>query len=295
MNIRDFEYLRAVATLASFSRAAESCHVSQPSLSAQVKKMESRLGGPLFVRGRKAIKLTPLGEQLMPHIHTLLDAHETLMGMTPAKSPDLLRLTIGAIPTVAPYLFPPLAQRLSNGAAANALTLVEEKTDVLLTGLINGQFDAAIIALPTDPHIFNAVPLFDDVFTIALPADHVLAQQPGAIDMADLQSERMLLLGEGHCLRQQALTICDSRQVRESRMFQATSLETLRHLVAIGEGVTLMPTIAIRPDPAIVYKPIRGHGYSREIGIVWPRSRPQPQHLPKLAALIGEIYAKRPF
>ena len=301
MNIRDLTYISAVARLASFSKAAQACHVSQPSLSAQIRKIEADLGGALFVRDRRGVELTTLGEQLLPYIERMLDEHAAMLRLSRQNDAiHLPRMVLGAIPTLAPYLYPQLARHLSDDMPG--LTLREEKTDSLLAGLVAGTVDAALIALPTDTHIFDSIPLFDDPFVIAMPATHALASTTTPIDLASLQEEKLLLLGEGHCLRQQALSICQSRHLRESRMVQGTSLETIREMVAIGEGVTLLPRIAMRADAAITYRAINtgstgnndnNSAYQRTIGLAWPRSRPLKAGLNQLTNMIKDAYAEK--
>jgi LysR family hydrogen peroxide-inducible transcriptional activator len=266
MNLRTLGYLVALAEHLHFSKAAEACFVSQPTLSMQIKKLEDELGVLLLERTNKSVLLTETGlavaarakmiRQQIAEIHDIAKL---------AQDPYGGELKLGIIPTVAPYLLPQIMPALLNTFPNLKLYLVEEQTAVLVEQIREGNLDAAILALPIEVAGLEMNSLFAEEFQLALPKSHSLAKRK-AIKQTDLKNKTLLLLDEGHCLRDQALAICQLSHAKESKSFQATSLETLRQLVASGMGMTLMPKLACFPNRAISYvafshpKPIRTIG-----------------------------------
>lgn len=272
MNLRDLEYIVAVADLNSFSGAAEACHVSQPSLSAQVKKVEDELGVKIFDRNKRNVKLSPFGHAFLPRARRIMDELDKMkMDARQQLDPFQGKLMLGAIATVAPYLFPSILQAARDKAPDLTLTLKEGVTGSLLRSLLDGEIDVAIVSLPTDTHVFDEHELFTDPFYLAVSRDHPLAIQP-VVSEDTLRAQKLILLEEEHCLRDQALSVCQGSLMQEDRGFRATSLETIRHIVATGQGVTLMPQLARRDNDGITYIPVQGKGFSRSIGLVWRKN-----------------------
>jgi LysR family hydrogen peroxide-inducible transcriptional activator len=272
MNLRDLEYIIAVADLSSFSGAAEACNVSQPSLSAQVKKVEEELGVKLFERNKRNVKLSQFGHAFVPRARRILEEIDKIkIDARQQLDPFQGKLVLGAIATVAPYLFPSILQAVRESAPDLAITLREGVTGSLLRNLLEGSIDVAIVSLPTDTHAFEDYELFTDPFLFAVGQDSPLAAQ-SVVSEDTLRGQKLILLEEEHCLRDQALSICQGSLMQEDRGFRATSLETIRHVVATGQGVTLMPQLARRDNDGIVYMPIQGKGFSRSIGLVWRKN-----------------------
>jgi LysR family transcriptional regulator, hydrogen peroxide-inducible genes activator len=272
MNLRDLHYLLAVAELRNFGQAAERCFISQPTLSMQIKKLEEELGVQLFERSNKKVLPTEVGEQIIVAARRMLQ-EERLIKETAltAQHPLAGNLRLAAFPTLAPYLFPALVPLIRQQLPNIRLMLVEEKTEPLLQQLSSGQIDAALLALPVADDSLQVMPLFTDEFLLALACDHALAGKT-AISMHDLQGEDLLLLDEGHCLRGQALQVCQLAGVVEAQDVRATSLETLRQMVRAGTGVTFMPGIAVREEAGICYRPFQGQAPSRTIALVWRKT-----------------------
>ncbi|SEP00279.1 LysR substrate-binding domain-containing protein [Aquisalimonas asiatica] len=249
MNLRDLRYLVAVADHRHFGRAAEACHVSQPTLSAQLKKLEQFLGVQLVERSSKQIMLTAIGDDVARRARGMLNLADDIVEVARAASdPFAGDLRLGIIPTVAPYLLPYLAPAFERELPRLRPLLREEQTAACLEKLRNGAIDVAVIAVPFEgADAFAQVALYDEPFVLAAPAGHPLAER-SAITLEDLADERVLLLEEGHCLRDQALSVCQTVGAREAREFRATSLETLRQMAAAGAGITLLPQMAALAD-----------------------------------------------
>lgn len=278
MNLRDLQYIIAVADLKNFSRAAVQCNVSQPTLSAQVKKLEERLGTPLFERTNKRVMLTVFGVKVIESARRILSEWDLITETAEtARDPFSGRYRLAAFPTLACYLFPGLVPRIKELLPATRLVLVEEKSDILLERLRQGKLDAAFLALPLPHEEFHIQSLFEDKFFVAASPGHVLAKQK-SVDARTLTQHELLLLEEGHCLRDQALEICELMGVADDTDIRATSLETLRNMVRADSGVTLMPEIAIDPnDQSIRSIPFEGEAPFRKIALVRRRTCSRPQ------------------
>ena len=286
MNFRDLEYVLETAKALSFSKAAEACNVSQPSLSAQIKKLEQELGTEIFIRSKRRVYLTAYGEKFITKADEILKAQQDLYKLADkTRNPLEGKITLGAILTVAPYMFPKIVTKLSKEAPKIKLTLKEAKTEDLLKRLLDGKIDAALLSLPTDDNVFESQSLFSEPFYVAVSKKHELASKK-IISDKDLNTRELILLEEGHCFRAQALDVCHSTAAKENKVFNATSLETIRHFIASGDGVTLMPDMARHKNDGIVYIPLKNKNFTREIGIVWRKSSHKKPQIEKLISLV---------
>lgn len=274
MNLRDLQYLTAVADLRHFGQAAARCNISQPTLSMQLKKLEETLGVQLFERNNKQVMVTPIGEEIAQHArHILREAQEIKEIAKTAQDPLAGEFRLGAFPTLAPYFLPLAVPAIRKKLPKLKLLLLEEKTEALLERLKAGTLDAALLALPIEKDGLETTLLFNDQFLLAVPLNHPLAKRK-TILQNDIAHERLLLLEDGHCLRSQALEFCHMAGAEEQE-FRATSLETLRQMVAAGSGITLMPRMSMRKGDGIVYIPFAGNAPSRSIGLVWRKTSPR--------------------
>ena len=294
MNLRDLAYLVAVADHRHFGRAAEACFVSQPTLSTQIKKLERELGVDLVERNPRQVLMTAAGEQVVARARAVLgqvdDIHRVAQH---ARDPESGSLRLGLFPTLAPYLLPHVVSGVHDRFPHLELLLVEEKTEVLLDQLRSGALDAGVLALPVNHDGLTLQPLFTEEFVLAVPADHDLAASAGPVDPSVLADLDLLLLEEGHCLRDQALEVCRLSGSRERRGFRATSLETLRQMVAAGVGVTLLPELAVAPPvPAsdqITLLRFTAPTPSRQIALLWRETSTFGSVLPELARLMAQL------
>jgi LysR family hydrogen peroxide-inducible transcriptional activator len=287
MNLRDLRYLVAVAELRSFIQAADQCFISQPTLSTQIKKMEESLGVQVFERTNKKVLPTEVGDQIIASARRILIEVDTIEKLANnAQDPFSGNFRLGAIPTLSTYIFPGLVPKIKQTLPKLRLILVEEKTDALIEQLKQGKLDAALLAMPiNDDHLESRI-LFEDEFYLALASDHPLAKRQ-TITQTDLFNQQILLLDEGHCLRGQALQICQINHAEEQQDVRATGLETLRQMVKAGTGITLMPKIAIRePEEGIRYIPFDDPAPKRTIGFFWRRTSSRNQLLIELIKLM---------
>ncbi|PPD32037.1 MAG: DNA-binding transcriptional regulator OxyR [Methylomonas sp.] len=293
MNLRDLHYLIAVADLRSFVQAAERCFISQPTLSTQIKKLEDGLGVQIFERSNKRVLLTEIGEQVVISARRILQEVEQVKQLAEhAGDPLAGNLRIGAFPTLSTYIFPPLVPLIRQQFPKARLILLEEKTEELIKQLKNAQIDMALLALPVPDESLQRAVLFDDEFLLAVAADHPLANL-NKIAQTDLAGQQLLLLDEGHCLRGQALQICQINSADEQQDVRATSLETLRQMVRAGTGITFMPRIAIGPgDDGIRYIPFASPAPSRSIGLVWRKTSARGKLITAMAGLIKQVAAE---
>lgn len=294
MNLRDLQYLVAVADHRHFGRAAEACFVSQPTLSAQLKKLEAELGVELVERNPRRIALTPAGERVVEEARAVLEGARRIEAIARAAvDPASGTIRLGLFPTLAPYLLPHVVPPVHARYPDLELLLVEEKTDVLLERLADGKLDAALLARPVADDRLHEEPLFVEDFVLATPADHRLAVRGGPVRVAVLAREEVLLLEEGHCLRDQALNVCQVAGASERSGFRATSLETLRQMVAAGVGITLLPELAVQPpvppSPDIRLLRFEEPVPRREIAMYWRRTSPYREFLPRLAEVLRDL------
>lgn len=269
MNLRDFTYLVAVAEHRHFGKAADACFVSQPALSMQLQKLESTLDVQLFERTNKTVRITQVGEEMVLRAKKVLREVAEMKDVAKAHHDPLAGdFRLGAFPTLAPYYLPKIVPVIHRRLPKLNLLLVEEKTQSLLEMLKSGALEAALIALPIDEDDLITKPLFNDPFLLAVPKGHALSAKK-TVSINDIRREGLLLLEEGHCLRSQALEVCDLIGSTEQKGFRATSLETLRQMVVAGVGITLIPQLTMRPDKNIIYLPFSGKPPARTIGLVW--------------------------
>ncbi|MFO1375494.1 MAG: LysR substrate-binding domain-containing protein [Steroidobacteraceae bacterium] len=292
MNLRDLRYLVALADTRHFGRAAERCHVSQPTLSAQLKKLEEYLGAPLVERQPRQIAFTPLGTQVVERARRLLAEADDIQSLAQASRDPLSgRLSIALIPTVGPYLLPGVAARLRRRLPKLKLQLFEYQTAPLLQKLRAGEIDAGILALPVETDGLETRALYEEPFVVALPERHPLAAQ-ASVRRSDIEGETLLLLEDGHCLRDQALEVCSRLKVHEDQDYRATSLETLRQMVAAGAGITLLPELAtlgpFSHTRGLVVRPFTKPVPGRTIGAVWRRSTTREAAIRAIGDVVAE-------
>jgi LysR family hydrogen peroxide-inducible transcriptional activator len=294
VTLTELRYLVALANRAHFGRAAEDCHVSQPTLSTQIRKLEEYLGVTLIERNAKSFSLTSMGQEVVEKARKILGQVDALLAST-RKSHEPLTgpLNLGVIPSLAPYLLPRLLPLIKNHYPRLQLVVHEDLTEHLLERLRGYQIDAALLALPLDGGNFEEIPLFDESFWFACPPQHPLAALK-TVSEADLCDVPLLLLADGHCLRGQALAACGRTAADAERIddFRAASLETICQLVAAGFGCTLLPALAARPPQdaasSFVIRPLRSRKASRCIGLVWRRGDQKAHELGLLAALVRD-------
>ena len=280
MTLRDLEYLVALADTRHFGRAAARCHVSQPTLSAQVMKLEAYLGTPLVERRPRRIALTAAGESVVLHARRMLREADDIRTIARAGQDPLAGpLKLGLIPTLGPYLLPRVAPRITKALPKLQLLLHEYQTAPLIERTLAGDLDLAILALPADTRGLVTRSLFAEAFLVAMPASHRLAARK-RVKTSDLSGEKLLLLEEGHCLRDQALAFCGAPMRRHSTGLAATSLTTVMQMVANGYGVTLVPQIAADAelrDGRVRALPFVEPAPRRVIGLAWRKTSPRKQ------------------
>jgi len=294
MNLRDLGYLVAVADERHFGRAAEASYVSQPTLSTQIKKLETELGVALIERNPGQVMLTPAGEQVVERARAILREVDNIRGIARrAQDPESATLRMGLFPTIAPYLLPHVVPQIHRRFPNLELLLVDEKTEVVLQRLRDGGLDAVVVALPVPGEHLHEEYLFTEDFVLAVPATHPLAEIDGPVDLSVIATEPVLLLEEGHCLRDQALAVCRLAGASERGGFRATSLETLRQMVAAGVGITLLPQLAVvapvPPSADIVLLPFREPVPTRRIAMMWRETSVYRDFLPKVAAVMRDL------
>ena len=293
MNLRDLKYLVALADLRHFGKAADACFVSQPTLSTQIRKLEEELGVTLVERAPRKVMLTAAGQDVVQRARRIIaDVDEMKEAARRSKDPEAGSLRLGVFPTLGPYLLPHVVPQLRKRFPQLELLLVEEKSDVLIQRLRDGKLDAALLALPIHDDQLHAEFLFEEHFLLAAPERHELASATD-LSMDQLSDETLLLLEDGHCLRDQALDVCRLSGAQEKSGFRATSLETLRQMVAAGVGVTLMPALSVHP-PVVTPDTIRLVEFrdpppSRKIALVWRKSSAMEHFLHALADAIGAL------
>lgn len=293
MNLRDLRYFIALADTRHFGRAAEACFVSQPTLSTQLKKLEDELGVTLFERAPRNILLTPAGEQILRHAKLALSHVGSMQEIAKhTKDPESASIRLGIFPTLAPYLLPHVVPKLRRRFPNLELLLVEEKTETLIHQLRDGLIDAAILAEPVHDDHFDSLHLFTEPFVLALPKNHPLSKQR-TLGMGELGNQHLLLLEEGHCLRDQALEVCSLSGAGEKEGFRATSLETLRQMVAAGVGITLLPMLAVKPpvpkSPHIMLLSFSNPPPHRNIAVFWRKSSVRGTFLRDLGQQIAKL------
>lgn len=291
MNLRDLEYLVAAADHLHFGNAARAVNVSQPTLSMQLKKLEETLGVQLFERTNKQVMLTAIGAETVARARRVLqEVKQMKLAANASRDPLAGTLKLGLFPTLAPYLLPSLMPQLHDAFPKLQLQLIEEKTPQLIEQLQSGGLDCALLAMPVQAADLSVAPLFHEPFLLATSPGHRLAKRK-TITLEDLDAETVLLLEDGHCLRDQALEVCRRVGVSETDNFRASSLETLRHMVARGQAVTLMPKLATRTtDTSASYIPFAAPAPTRHIGLYWRTTSARIALFHAMAKLIEKSY-----
>jgi LysR family hydrogen peroxide-inducible transcriptional activator len=294
MNIRDLQYAVAVTELGHFGRAAEACHVSQPALSGQIQKLERQLGVNLFERTNRAVRITPVGELIIGQARDLLARVEQIEETAKAHLDPLTGvLRLGMIPTIGPYLTPILLPSVFHSLTNLELQLHEDMTHVLEHDLMENRIDAAITATPpADPRLAE-IPLYEEPFWIALPTDHPLAADE-EIGISDIRPDELLLLSDGHCLRDQVISFCKLPKDQAARVnTQQTSLTTILALVSAGAGLTLVPAISLAgswmTDFGIAIRREKSREAARAVRLICRASFPRRALLEKMADIICAI------
>ena len=318
MTLTELKYIVAVAREKHFGKGADACHVSQPTLSVAIKKLEEELQVKLFERNANEITVTPLGEEIIRQAQSVLEQADNIKEIAKrGKDPLAGSLRLGVIYTIGPYLLPELVRKIITATPQMPLMLQENFTVKLLEELRNGDIDCAILAEPFPDSNLAIAPLYDEPFMAAVPTSHPLAKR-ASVTAEEMKSETMLLLGNGHCFRDHVLEVCpefarfSSNADGIRRSFEGSSLETIKHMVAAGMGITLVPRLGVpaaalaaqaaaaapvkkgakkapaTEAPLITYLPFIGHIPSRRVVLAWRRSFTRYE---AIAALRNAIYA----
>jgi len=294
MNLRDLEYLSAIGELKHFRKAAEKCFVSQPTLSGQIKKLEEEIGVQLLERTTRNVFLTPIGKEIVKIARRILADVDSIENMVSTFSDPMSGpLNIGLIPTIAPYLLPWIMQPLNKTYPKLEIVLHELQTEVILNKLSEGSLDAGVLAVPLEMKGLEEIILYTEPFFVAANIRHPFAAKL-CIKVEDLLDETVLLLEEGHCLRGQVMDVCSQTMTKERKDFQGTSLETIRHMVSTGIGITLIPQTAIdqkilTQKSSIKYIPFNKPAPARRVGLLFRKTSNRKVCFEKLAALIKVI------
>lgn len=284
---RQLRYFEAMAQQCHFGRAAEACAISQPSMSQQIKELEDSLGAALFERGARQVRLTSFGEEFVPRVREILRSVDELGDLARASRERLLgRLRIGVIPTVAPYLLPTVIGDLTRVYAGIDIHVRETLTQKLIQELAEGRLDAAIVALPVSEPSFAEIALFAEDFVLVRPAEDEGKPAP---DVETLREMRLLLLEEGHCFRDQALSFCHMQSGRPRELLDASSLSTLVQMVGAGIGVTLIPEMAVAVETrsaSVSIARFKSEKPSRIIGMIWRKTSPLAKQLLRISEVV---------
>lgn len=276
MELQQLRYVLAVARTGNFSRAAEQCHVSQPSLSQQIQKLENELGEPLFDRLRQRARLTPVGEAFVRRAARIMEEVESA-GREAREARELScgTVCVGALPTIAPYLLPEAVGKFVKQFPGVQIVVQEDTTARMLVMLAAGEVDFAIVSLPITDARFEMETLFEEELLLAVPPRHRLARRP-AVTLAELEGERFILMKEGHCLGDQVLDFCHRQDFRPSVSCRSAQIETIQALVAAGLGISLVPRMACASGPVKppVYRPLQDVRPRRTVVVLWLRQRP---------------------
>lgn len=288
--LKQLKYLCAVAEHQHFGNAAKACHVSQSTLSAGIQELEDTLNVSLVERNNRNVLLTGLGQDVVARSHNILVDVEDLVAMCDASGePFTGKLRLGVIPTIAPFLLPKLLRQMRAKYPEFKLFIREGLSEPLVDALHAGELDILLLALPFPADNVDVMPLLEDGFLLASPANHPLATK-GDLKTADLKGEDLLLLEDGHCLREHALEACKLRDNQISVPYQATSLSTIVQMVANGIGITLLPKMAvdagITSGTDLITRAFEQSRVSREIGLMWRKKTPRQREFRLLGAFI---------
>lgn len=287
LTLKQMRYVDALARMGHFGQAADLCAISQPALSMQIKELETALGTPLFERGARQVRLTGFGEEVVSRMRDILRGVDELAELAQGARDGLAgRLRIGVIPTIAPYLLPRIIARLTEENAALDLRIRETVTPRLIAELTEGRLDTAIVALPVSEPSLVEVPLFDEAFVLVRHAREAGRPIPSPERLREM---RLLLLEEGHCFRDQALSFCNLPAAPPREILDGSSLSTLVQMVGAGIGVTLIPDMAVDVETrsaAVAVDRFEGEEPKRTIGMVWRRSSPLDKQLRAVAEIV---------
>jgi LysR family hydrogen peroxide-inducible transcriptional activator len=289
MNLQSLRYLAALNKQKHFGKAAEACFVSQPTLSMQIKKLEDELDLKLIERTNKSMLFTEAGKLIVAHAQRVLDEVQQIKDTARSiKDPCSGIIKLGIIPTLAPYLLPQIMPALKKHFPYLHYYLIEEKTSILVQQLHEGTIDACFLATTVASSKTCAHTLFKEPFLLAVSKTHPLAKQKHVTEKT-LNHKELLLLEEGHCLREQALEVCENANAAESKSFRGTSLETIRHMVSSGEGMTLIPALACKKGDGTYYLPFSDCAPSRTINLTWRNTSARSQLLTEIASIIEAL------
>jgi LysR family transcriptional regulator, hydrogen peroxide-inducible genes activator len=296
--LRQLRYFIMLAETQHFGQAALRCHVTQPALSMQVKELEQALGAPLIERTRRGALLTPAGIEVAHRARSILQSVRDLTDVARQHASVLSGpLRVGVIPTIGPYLLPSVLPRLHDAFPKLQLSLRETQTAVLVRELLAGSLDLLILALPLNEPEIEELPLFDDVFALALPTDHPLGAC-SSVAQAELSGEHLLLLEEGHCLRDQTLAVGQAAGASELDDFRASSLATVVQMVANGYGCTILPELAVAVEvgdrQGIHVVPFKRPPPVRTVGLAWRRTSPRRGEFVAFGQVVVAALGKRP-
>jgi LysR family hydrogen peroxide-inducible transcriptional activator len=297
MNLRDLEYVLALEAERSFSRAAERCGVAQPTLSAQVRKLEDSLGVALFERAGRDLRVTAAGETILEQARLAVDAVRRIEELAGAHAdPRVGPVRLGVIPTLAPYILPQALPAVAKQLPLAPLIVVEDLTERLLSSLGGGQLDAAIVATDVPPGKLSEVVLFDEPFRLAVPLGHRLAVGESPLDIASVDPATMILLADGHCLADQAQALCRAAgNAGRASDLRATSLETVLNLVEGALGVTIVPELAraqvAKRFPGIAFRELSGRAAQRRVRIVYRAFSPRRSVIAEIGACVQSSIA----
>jgi len=287
LTLKQLRYFEALARQGHFGRAADSCAISQPALSMQIKDLEESFGAALFERGPRQVRLTSFGEEIALRVRNILRATEELGRLARATRGRLAgRLGIGIIPTIAPYLLPTLIGNLTRLHAGLDIHVRETLTPRLIQELAEGRLDAAIVALPISESSFDEVALFAEEFVLVRPGEDAGKPAP---NVESLRRMRLLLLEEGHCFRDQALSFCNVHSALPRELLDASSLSTLVQMVSAGIGVTLIPEMAVAVETrsaSVAITRFRSPRPSRTIGMIWRKTSPIANQLRQISDIV---------
>lgn len=290
MNLRDLKYVLAVAEHRHFGKAAEASFVSQPTLSGQIKKLEEELGVTIFERNNRSVQITPIGEQLLAYVRRVLEQVEGMESLaSAAQDPMAGPLRLGVIPTLGPYLMPLILGPIKKQFPQMHLVLREEITPRIMKQLHDHELDAVIVATDETADELREIALFDEPFWLAHPAKHALYNKE-EINEADLATEEMLLLTDGHCLTNQVISACHLEPDANNNDLRASSLETLMQFIGAGYGVTLVPALALRgswaTDTGVILREVDIPGAERRVRIITRKTYPRMPAIETLSDLI---------
>lgn len=273
MELQQLRYFAKAAELSNFSRAAEACLVSQPSLSQQIIKLESELGQPLFERLGRQVRLTEAGRLLKERVDQVLAILEDAKSRI-TDDPNSGRVTLAVIPSIAPYYVPGMLESFRRAAPQVQLEVVEDVTQVSLRRLHDGEVDLAILALPVSGSSLHVEPLFTEELLVVLPMRHPLADKT-RLTLKELSDEPFLLLNDSHCLTHNTLSFCERKKFQPLITSRISQLATLQELVALGQGISLIPQMARALDvnPTRVYRSLSGEKPTRTVALVWHKQR----------------------